>query len=44
MIKATKIADSVSVQFGQDYPMKMSFESAGKVSLSIIVAPRVSED
>jgi proliferating cell nuclear antigen len=44
MIKAAKIADSVSVQFGQDYPMKMSFESAGKVSLSIIVAPRVSED
>jgi proliferating cell nuclear antigen len=44
MIKAAKIADNVSVQFGQDYPMKMSFESAGKVSLSIIVAPRVSED
>ena len=44
MIKAAKLADSVTLQWGQDYPMKMSFKSGDKVSLSMIVAPRVSEE
>lgn len=43
MIKAAKIADSVSVQFGQDYPMKLEFNAGDKVRLSMVVAPRVSE-
>lgn len=44
MIKAAKIADSVSIQFGQDYPMKLEFKAGDKVRLSMVVAPRVSED
>ncbi len=44
MIKAAKIADSVSLQFGQDYPMKLSFKSGDKVNLRFVLAPRVSED
>lgn len=44
MIKAAKIADSVSLEFGQDYPMKLGFKSGDKVSLRFVLAPRVSED
>jgi len=44
MIKAAKLADVVTLQWGQDYPMKMSFKSGDKVSLSFVVAPRVSEE
>jgi proliferating cell nuclear antigen len=44
MVKAAKIAEHVSMQFGPDYPMKMSFKSSGdKVSLQFVLAPRVSE-
>jgi len=43
MIKAAKLADSVTLQWGQDYPMKMSFKSGDKVQLSFVVAPRVSD-
>jgi proliferating cell nuclear antigen len=44
MIKAAKLADSVTIQWGQDYPMKMTFKSGDKIHLSFIVAPRVSEE
>lgn len=44
MIKASKIADSVSLSFGQDYPMKLEFKEDDKVGLTFVVAPRVSED
>ncbi len=44
MIKAAKLADSVTLQWGQDYPMKMSFKAGDKVHLSFVVAPRVSEN
>jgi proliferating cell nuclear antigen len=44
MIKASKIADSVSIQFGQDYPMKLEFKAGDKASLTMILAPRVSEE
>ena len=43
MIKAAKIADSVSVNFGQDYPMKIEFKN-DLCQLSFVVAPRVSDD
>jgi len=43
MIKASKIADSVVLEWGQDYPIKISFKSGDKVSLSFVLAPRVSE-
>lgn len=44
MIKAAKIADSVTLQFGQDYPMKLSFKSGDKASLQFVLAPRVSDN
>jgi len=43
MIKAAKIADSVTIEWGQDYPMKLSFKAGDKVSLKMILAPRVME-
>jgi len=44
MIKAGKIADSVTLQFAQDYPMKIGFKSGDKMSLQFVLAPRVSEE
>lgn len=44
MMKAAKIADSVVVRFGQDYPMKLSFKCGDKCSLQFVIAPRVSEE
>ncbi len=44
MVKAAKIADSVLIQFGQDYPMKLSFRAGDKASLQFVLAPRVSEE
>lgn len=44
MAKACKISDVVSLQWGQDYPMKLEFKSNDKkVNLSMVIAPRVSE-
>jgi proliferating cell nuclear antigen PCNA len=44
MMKGAKIADSVSIEWGQDYPMRIGFKSGDKVSLTYILAPRVSEE
>jgi len=44
IVKAAKIADSVSLEWGQDYPMKLAFKAADKIYLSFILAPRVSEN
>ncbi len=43
MIKSAKIADKVSLEFGQDYPMKLGFQSGDKCSLTYVLAPRVTE-
>jgi proliferating cell nuclear antigen len=44
MIKAAKLTDVVLLQFGQDFPIKLSFKSADeKVNLIMVLAPRVSE-
>jgi len=44
MIKGAKIADSVKLNWGQDYPMKIEFKSKDKAQLSFVIAPRVSEN
>jgi len=44
MIKAGRLAKQMAIEFGTDYPMKMSFKTLDKMSLSFILAPRVSED
>jgi proliferating cell nuclear antigen len=43
MIKAAKLADSVVLEWAQDYPLKMSFEAKDKLSLNFVLAPRVEE-
>lgn len=42
MIKGSKIADSVKILIGKDFPMKMEFKSEN-ASLAVVLAPRVSE-
>ena len=44
MIKGSKIADSVSIEFNKDYPVRVSYTVTDKVHLSFILAPRVSND
>ena len=44
MIEGSKIADSVTVQFNKDYPLKMTYTTIDKVMLSFILAPRVDTD
>jgi len=44
MIKASKLADEINLRWSKDYPMRMDFTSVDKISLSFILAPRVSEE
>lgn len=44
MAKAAKLSDSVTIEHGTDYPMRITFASGDKVKLSFVVAPRVTED
>ena len=42
--KASKLADSVSLEFGNDYPLKAEYKLLDKLKLAFILAPRVSND
>ena len=44
MIEGSKLADSVSIQFNKDYPLKLTYATVDKVMLSFILAPRVDTD
>ena len=43
MIKGTKLTDKVVLNFGNDYPLKLEFNTP-KVTLSFILAPRVETE
>jgi len=43
IIKAKKFSPDVKLSMANDYPMKMQFESPGKIQLGFILAPRVEE-
>ncbi|MCD6476870.1 MAG: proliferating cell nuclear antigen (pcna) [Candidatus Aenigmarchaeota archaeon] len=43
IIKASRIADTVKISLGTDYPMKLEFKG-DNVSLNMVLAPRVSEE
>jgi len=43
MIKASKLSENVTLEFGTDYPMKMVFREMDRVNLGFILAPRVEE-
>ena len=44
MVSGSKISDTVVIQFNADYPVKLSFVTIDKVSLSFVLAPRVEND
>jgi len=43
MIKIRKLFPEASISMSTDYPLKMEFESPGKMRLGFILAPRVEE-
>lgn len=43
MVKATKLSDSVTVEQGTDYPLRMVFAAGNKARMSFILAPRVQD-
>jgi len=43
MIKAGKLSKNLILEFGTDYPMRISFVSLDKMQLSFVLAPRVEE-
>jgi proliferating cell nuclear antigen len=44
MIKGSKLAESVSIQFGEDYPLRLEYRVMDKLQLGFVLAPRVSND
>ena len=44
VIKGGKLADRVSIQFANDYPLKVDFTVLDKLGLTFILAPRVSNE
>lgn len=44
MVKAAKLSDSITIEHGPDYPMRMILTSGDKVRISYILAPRVTEE
>lgn len=42
--KASRLVDIVSIEFGNDYPMKAEFKLLDKLKLTFVLAPRVSTD
>lgn len=43
MMKASRLAEHVTIRFGQDFPMKLEFKKPDKLSLGFVLAPRVEE-
>lgn len=44
MVGGSKIANSVTIHFKKDYPLKLDYVEVDKVMLSFILAPRVEND
>lgn len=42
--KGSKLSDNIVLQFGNEYPLKVDYKIIDKLSLSIILAPRVTND
>ena len=43
MMKASKLAPQVQIQFNKDYPLRLDYLVKDKMNLSFILAPRVSD-
>ena len=44
MIAGGKLADSVTIQFDNDYPLKMEYKAIDKLQIAFILAPRVENE
>ncbi|MFB6203461.1 MAG: proliferating cell nuclear antigen (pcna) [Candidatus Nanohaloarchaea archaeon] len=44
MVGAKKLADTVAVKMGEDFPMRMEFEQPDRARLSFVLAPRIEEE
>ena len=44
IIKGSKLSDSVTLQFNKDYPLRIEYKIIDKLSLTTILAPRVSTE
>jgi len=44
IVKGSKLADSVSLNFGREYPLRADYKVMDKLMLSFILAPRVDND
>ena len=44
IIKAGKLANTVTLEFGQDYPLRAEYRVLDKLSLQFILAPRIPTD
>ena len=44
MVPACKLAETATLQFGNDYPLRMEFLVLDKLKLGFILAPRVNND
>jgi len=44
ILKGSKLANKVTLQFNKDYPLKVDYLVKDKLSLSFILAPRVAND
>ena len=43
MIKASKLSEKATVEFGTDYPLRIGFINTDKISLKFVLAPRVED-
>lgn len=43
MIKAAKLSENTTLEFGSDYPMRLGFVDVDRISLKFILAPRVED-
>ncbi len=43
MIKAAKISENATLEFGTDYPMRLGFADVDRISLRFVLAPRVED-
>lgn len=44
ILKASKLCDTVKLEWAQDYPIKLSFKVEDKLNLDFVLAPRVEEE
>ena len=44
MVGGSKLADTVTIQFNKDYPLKIEYKAIDRALLSFILAPRVEND